>query len=94
MTKDEVNKAFINRNEGKEKNLIEERKKILKDKEIEKKEKKKQKNAGKNQFNFKKMSHSEDEDSDESNLEAVDEEEEDFEQKIEWEKILNYAENV
>lgn len=51
MTKDEVNKAFINRNEGKERNLIEERNKIIQGTEKAEKKEKKKTNR---QFNFKK----------------------------------------
>lgn len=42
MTKDEVNKAFINRNEGKERNLIEERNKIIQGTEKAEKKRKKE----------------------------------------------------
>lgn len=64
MTKQQVTQDFITRIEGKDKNLIQERNKILQEKTIEQKQKKSVQNPSGNMFKgLKKSNEEEDEDS-------------------------------
>lgn len=85
MTKDEVNRSMIAKNDGKDKNMIEERKKIL----INKEKEKKKSCVTSNQFKFKKMDDENENENEDIDEENEDDEYEDFKQDIKWDTIMN-----
>lgn len=87
-TKEQVGKEFIKKIEGNDENLVQKAKEIAIEKELNEKKSKKEKKNKSNMFvNLDKLS-------DEEEYYSVNDEENDFEQIIDYNDLLNFSERV
>jgi len=87
MTKNQVSENLVARIEGKDKNMIEVRNKILQEKNIEQKQQKK--NAPNNSNKFSTLKKFDEEDDEFEEMENKEEQEEDFKQDMDYNKLMN-----